>query len=109
MQPVLVLLSLLQLLVLHCVVELIQIPSSFLCHLAEVQVRDETFVASVKVLEHLVDLVHLVSDSHRVQASLEFREPNSVVEVLIEVPIGFRQAFVKPSAWRSSSCTCRGL
>lgn len=93
-QPVLVLLSFLQFLVLNCVVELVQIASSLFCHLAEVQVGNVALVASVQVLEHLINLVHLVSDPHRVQASLEFGELHSVVEVLVEVSIGLRQAFV---------------
>ena len=94
MQPILILLSFLNFLVLDAVVELVQISSSLFCHLTEVQVRNVALVASIQVLKHLVDLVHLVRDSHGVKALLKLRELHPVIEILVEVSVRLRQTFV---------------
>jgi len=70
----------------------IQVPSLLLRELTEVSIRDVALVASVKVLEDVLQLAHLELDSQVVQGLLELVERDTVVEVHIEESVRLGQA-----------------
>lgn len=70
----------------------IQVPSLLLGELTEVTIRDVALVASVKVVEDVLQLAHLELDSQVVEGLLELVERDTVVEVDIEESVRLGQA-----------------
>ena len=70
-------------------VECVKVPAPLFCQLAKVLVRDVAFGTSVKILEYGVDFVHLILYSHMIESLLKLRKTDPIVEVEIEVAIGF--------------------